>query len=471
MTKSIFAGIILLVLTGFSREVKASVRDQRGERPILVVTTDIGGDPDDQQSLTRLLLYSNEFDIRGLIASSSGTRGELGVDTVRNQLICAYIHAYDKVYDNLARHDPAYPDPDSLLARVKKGNPRRGPEHIGAGNDTEGSEWIIRVVDRAGERLVHVAVWGGQTDLVQALWKIKHTRDPEKYSQFLSRLRVYDINDQDGLYPYIRQEFPGIFYILASAPEGADKREGAYRGMYLGGEESFTSREWIDTHVRMDHGPLGELYPPKTWTAPNPHGALKEGDTPSWFYFLQNGLQDPEQPTWGGWGGRFKLTGDNFYRDDEDFADMIIHARSTVSRWRPSFQNDFQARMDWCVLPYDQANHSPVAVVMGDETREILRVEANQGDTLTFSALESYDMDGDNLVFKWWTYPEAGTNLQCPILENYASPEVGFIVPYGEGGKDLHLICEVSDHGNPSLTSYRRIVVIDPVKGIYRRSM
>jgi hypothetical protein len=459
LTKSISSTLILLILTGFTPGEQGPVPQEPGEKPILVVTTDIGGDPDDQQSLTRLLVYSNEFDIRGLIASASGTPGELGVDTVKDQLIRDHIQAYAKVYGNLVRHAPGFPHPDSLLARVKKGNPGRGPEHIGAGHETEGSEWIIRVVDRAGERPVHVAIWGGQTDLVQALWKVKHTRDPEGYQQFLSRLRVYDINDQDHLYSYIRQEFPGVFYILASAPEGADKREGAYRGMYLGGEESFTSREWIDAHIRAGHGPLGELYPPKTWTEPNPHGALKEGDTPSWFYFLQNGLQFPEQPGWGGWGGRFKPDGDYSFRDDEDFADMVIHARSTVSRWRPSFQNDFQARMDWCVLPYEQANHNPVAVVTGDATSDILWVEASQGDTLTFSALDSYDMDGDRLDFTWWTYPEAGTNMQCPALENYVSPEVSFIVPYGEGGKDLHLICEVSDRGSPSLTSYRRIVI------------
>jgi hypothetical protein len=459
LTISILTGTILLNFSAFSPVKSSTQQEEPGEKPVLVVTTDIGGDPDDQQSLTRLLVCSNEFDIWGLIASASGTRGELGVDTVKDQLIRDYIQAYRKVYGNLVLHAPGYPDPDSLLARVRKGNAHRGLEHIGAGHDTEGSEWIIRVVDRAGDRTVNVAVWGGQTDLVQALWKVKHTRDHTGYTEFLSRLRVYDINDQDGLYSYIRQEFPGIFYILSKAPEGADKREGAYRGMYLGGDESLTSKEWIDAHVRMDHGPLGALYPPEAWTAPNPYGALKEGDTPSWFYFLQNGLQVPEHPEWGGWGGRFKPAGDNFYRDDEDFADMVIHARSAVSRWRPAFQNDFQARMDWCVLPHDQANHNPVAVVMGDETKKILYVEASEGDSLSFSAMGSYDMDADKLDFTWWTYPEAGTNMQCPSLENYTTPEVNFMVPNGESGKDLHLICEVTDQGIPSLTSYRRIVI------------
>ena len=47
------------------------------ERPRLAVLTDIGGDPDDQQSLVRLLVYANELEIEALIASAAGTRGEL----------------------------------------------------------------------------------------------------------------------------------------------------------------------------------------------------------------------------------------------------------------------------------------------------------------------------------------------------------------------------------------------------------
>ncbi len=96
---SVITGMFFLVVSAFSP----------GEKPILLVTTDIGGDPDDQQSLTRLLMYSNEFDIRGLIASASGTRGELGVDTVKDQLIHEYIHAYAKVYSNLVQHAYGYP--------------------------------------------------------------------------------------------------------------------------------------------------------------------------------------------------------------------------------------------------------------------------------------------------------------------------------------------------------------------------
>jgi hypothetical protein len=96
------------------------------EKPRIIITTDIGGDPDDQQSMVRLLVYSNEFDIEALIATASGTPGELGVDTVKDALIRNYIAAYEKVYPNLKKHSENYPAPDHLFNVVKKGNPYRG---------------------------------------------------------------------------------------------------------------------------------------------------------------------------------------------------------------------------------------------------------------------------------------------------------------------------------------------------------
>lgn len=119
----------------------------------------------------------------------------------------------------------------------------------------------------------------------------------------------------------------------------------SFRGMYLTGDQSLTSREWIDRHVRSS-GPLGALYPVKTWTAPNPHGCLKEGDTPSWFFFLPRGGNDPADPTKPGWGGQYRKTPEGWYRDDRSTGGT--DPRESVSRWRPDFQQDFARRMSWC---------------------------------------------------------------------------------------------------------------------------
>lgn len=317
------------------------------ERPRLCVLTDIGADPDDQQSMIRLMVYTNEFEIEGLIATASGTPGDQKEATIRFDLIREIISAYGKVRPNLAHHAEGWPAVEQLAQCIKSGNPRRGREQIGDGHDTEGSRWLVQRIDAGTPaRPLNIAIWGGQTDFAQALWRVKNDREADRFARFVQRFRVFDIGDQDRLADWIRAEFPGMFYILAKAPTGHDMREGAYRGMYLGGNESLTSREWIERNVRSK-GPLGELYPVTTWTAPNPHACMKEGDTPSWFFFLPPGGNDPADPSKPGWGGQYQKSPDGWYRDLP--AADGIDPRETVNRWRPAFQDDFARRMAWCL--------------------------------------------------------------------------------------------------------------------------
>jgi hypothetical protein len=287
-------------------------------KPRLLVLTDIGGDPDDQQSMIRLMTYANEFEIEGLITSAAGIPGELKENVTHPELIHEIVEAYGKVRPNLLLHRPDYPPAGSLLDCIKSGNPRRGVKNIGAGHDTEGSRWIVTMVDRDDPRPLCVTIWGGSTDLAQALWRIQNDRTAEEQKRFVGKLRIHSIGHQDDTGPWIVEQFPDLFYILSKAAEKRDMREGAYRGMYLGGDESLTSREWVEAHVRKERGPLGALYPTKTWTAPNLHSCLKEGDTPSWLYFLPTGLSDPAHPYWGCWGGRFQPAGRGLFRDATD---------------------------------------------------------------------------------------------------------------------------------------------------------
>jgi hypothetical protein len=430
------------------------------DRPRLLVLTDIGGDPDDQQSLIRLLVHGNEFALEGLIASASGTPGELKERITRPDLIRQLVAAYGQVRSNLERHASGFPTAEQLLSVVKSGNPNRGREFIGAEHDTDGSRWIIACGDRPDPRPLNIVIWGGQTDLAQALWRVRHDRSRAEFEQFQSRLRVFDINDQDGLQPWIFHEFPHLFYILAKAPPGRDKREGAYRGMYLGGDESLTSLAWLNAHVREGHGPLGALYPPRTWTAPNPHSALKEGDTPSWFFFLPNGLSDPDHPEWGGWGGRYVRQEGRLFRDAPDTVDGHTDARATVWRWRPAFQNHFAARMDWCIAAeFSQANHNPVALLNGDDSRRILMLTGRSGETVTLSSRGSSDPDGHHLTTRWFLYREAGTCTEPVPLSAETGEETTLTLPQVPREATIHVILEVADDGAPPLTSYRRAIV------------
>lgn len=316
-----------------------------GERPRLLVMTDIGGDPDDQQSLVRLMVYANQFEIEGLIATASGTPGELKEAVTRPDLINEIVSAYGTVRPRLQRYESGWPLAAALHAVTKSGNPRRGRDQVGEGHDTEGSRWIIERIDAGTDtRPLHVSLWGGQTDLAQALWRVRRERGPEGLAAFVRKFRIFDINDQDGIAAWMRSEFPGMFYILSEAPAGQDRRLGAYRGMYLGGDESLTSRAWVEHHV-ISASPLGALYPVATWTKPNPHGCLKEGDTPAWFFFLRSGGNDPADPTRPGWGGRYVPDADGWYRDPP--ASPGFDPRSVVHRWREEFQADFARRMRW----------------------------------------------------------------------------------------------------------------------------
>lgn len=426
-----------------------------GTRPRLLILTDIGGDPDDTQSIIRLLVHADEFELEGLIASASGTPGELKEAIVRPDLIRDIINAYGNLERPLKRHSPYFPQANTLHNITKSGNPQRGWEYVGAGHDTEGSEWIIQMVDKVDERPLNICIWGGQTDLAQALWRVKNDRTEEEYQAFVSKLRVYDIADQDGIFDQIWNLFPNLWYVLNKAPRGQDKRNAAFRGMYLGGEEELTSMDWIRENVIEDHGPLGELYPVKTWTAPNPHGVMKEGDTPSWFFFLQNGLNDTFRPEYGGWGGRFDQSEAGYYFDDQDEVEGKSTARVTVWRWRPDFQREFAARMDWCVKDYEQANHHPQILI--EERSQMLSGKA--GKQITLNAPACKDPDGDILTYHWFFYPEAGSYEHSFPEISSEEDHVSFQLPASSGDQEMHMILKISDNGSPSLSVYQRYVI------------
>jgi hypothetical protein len=444
-----FALACLMILTAHAADT----------RPRLIVLTDIGGDPDDQQSLVRLLLYSNNLDIDGLIASAAGTPGELKEKVTKPELIREIVEAYGFVRPNLVQHAKGYPPVDELLSVIKSGNPIRGLAGIGEGKDTEGSNWIIAMADQNDPRLLNIAIWGGQTDLAQALWRVRNDRSPEDLQKFIRKLRVHDIADQDRIVDWIWREFPTLWYILDKAADSKDKRTAAFRGMYLGGDMKLTSTEWINANIKQQHGPLGALYPMKTFTDPNPYKTMKEGDSPSWLYFLANGLNDAAHPSWGGWGGRFELQRDQLYRDAPDTVEGVTEARASVWRWRPAFQNDFAARMDWCVKSFADVNHRPKAVVGNIEGTAPIRFTASAGASLKLDASASSDPDKDRLAFNWWIYPEASSVIPTGKLEGAKTAQATLHIPKDAAAGDWHIILEVIDDGEPALTSYRRVIV------------
>jgi hypothetical protein len=444
------------------------------EKPRICVLTDIENEPDDAMSLVRLLTFANQWEIEGLIATTSiHQRSRVAPERIRRTLA-----AYGKVRDNLLLHEPGFPSAAQLLACVSEGHPMYGMAGVGEGRDSPGSELIIRAVD-ANPRPLWVCVWGGPSVLAQALWKVRATRAPAAVASFVARLRVYAISDQDDSGPWLRGTFPGLFYIVSPGfHDGGAYHHGTWSGIsgdefhgrFAGADFSLVTNEWLDRNIRRK-GPLGAEYP--RWEY------LMEGDTPSFLYLVDNGLGDPEHPNWGSWGGRYESYQPRMQKwflepetrpiwtnaQDEVFGlDGRWHTgtHETIWRWRAAFQNEFSARMDWTIKPYAQANHPPVARLATPA-----QLTAKPGQRIDLSAAGSSDPDGDALSYQWFYYDEAGTfatssgrSGQPVEIRDSDQPLAWFTVPtqYLHPGT-MHVILAVTDHGEPRLTRYQRVIV------------
>ena len=177
------------------------------EKPRLVVMTDIGGDPDDEQSLVRFLLYTCDFDVEGLCTGF----GHGHYQNTRPELLHKGIDAYGEVLANLRKHRPDYPSREQLKALVKDGH-NGDPHSVGPGMDSEASEWIVRVLQRDDPRPVWFSIWGGPRELAQALWKLEQTQPAEKFADLKQKIRVHSIADQDRTAGWIKERHPDVFW-------------------------------------------------------------------------------------------------------------------------------------------------------------------------------------------------------------------------------------------------------------------
>lgn len=443
------------------------------------VLTDIENEPDDAQSLVRLLTYANHFDIEGLVATTSiHQKSKTAAWRIKE-----IVQAYGEVQANLLLHEPGFPTEAYLLSVIREGRPDYGMNAVGEGNDSTGSELLISAVDRDDLRPLWVPVWGGPNVLAQALWKVRATRSPEALAKFVSKLRVYTISDQDNSGPWIRKTFPDLFYIASPGlHDGGAYHFATWSGIsgdhfharFTGADFSLVDNDWLDRNIRQNKGPLGAQHPHTEY--------LMEGDTPSFLGLVHNGLNTPEQPNWGGWGGRYEYYQprmQKWFQEPEtrpfwtNAVDEVMgfdgnwHTsnHATIWRWRSAYQNDFAARIEWTTKSYDEANHPPVVRLAHPD-----ELAAKRGDTVTLSADGTSDPDGDPLTYEWFYYGEAGTFTtssgrtgQPLAIENFDKKQASFIVPdrrvMHPGTGTMHIIVAVTDQGEPQLTRYRRVIV------------
>lgn len=436
------------------------------EKHRIVLLTDIGGDRDDEQSFTHFMMHADQFDIEGLIATSirifPDEKHRPLDGEPQPQYLVNFIKAYSKVRDNLLKHTKGWPEPEKLLTLIRKGvntgrdapfdihtgKAREGSGHypledlIGKGKDTGASMLIIEATDREDPRPLWIPIWGGSVELAQALWRVRNDRSDEEVKKFVSKLRVYAWGHQDATGLWIQENFPDLYYLVSTG------------GIIYAAAPELQSKEWLDEHVRFNHGPLGALCPIR-W------GKFGAADSETYLGLIPNGLSNMERPDWGGWGGRLRKDPNGSGKQWIDVPENLKKEQLgiTISRWAPHFLNDYKARMDWCVKDFNQANHPPTPVFNGDHSRKALEITAKPGDTITLDATGSSDIDKNALTYEWAYYPEASTYAGELAIKDANQVSTRIVVPDDAGGKTLHVLLILTDDGTPTLTRYRRLVI------------
>lgn len=455
-----------------------SLHGQMNPKSRVIILTDIEADPDDTQSLVRLLLYANEIDISGIIATTSCHLQS----SVHPESIHRVINAYEKVHPNLLQHDKVFPKASELSLLVKQGIAKYGMAGVGKGMDTEGSDWIIKELEKKDERPLWISTWGGVNTLAQALYKIDKSKSKKEAGRLISKLRVYTISDQDDSGIWIRNNFPDLFYIVSPGDNYGDATWTGINSVVKGIDNETISNHWLAENIQQGHGPLGAQYPDVAWGM--------EGDTPAFLSLIPNGLNHPEHPEWGGWGGRYELYKPDFSKTkkggsiveiapetraiwtnaNDTYTPYVFKAygravgidtntftgfKETLWRWRDDFQNDFAARMDWCLKPFAEANHPPVPVLSHPE-----QITVKSNESFKLDAFDTYDPDGDSFSFLWFNYQEAGTYGEVVKVNGAENVHMAyFTAPKVDKKETLHFILKVTDRGTPTLSRYKRVIV------------
>ena len=429
---------------------------------------------DDVESLIRLLLYTDSIELEGIIPCTSVYKKKISKKDI--EIVHKIISAYGKVKPNLDRNAEGYPEAEYLQSIVKMGIPRYGKKYgKGFAEETychnEGVEQITHAVDKEDERELWIGLWGGANTLAQAIWQVWKQRSPKEFDYFLSKLRIYGISDQDEASKWLREQFGEKLFYIVSPSEGTIRgngktfchatwpgiscdhfahgsQDGIHGGGFKGADDTIISEAWLEKNIRI--GIYGKNYPLPVF--------CMEGDTPSYLGLIKNGLNVPEHPEYGGWGGRYQKH-DGIWTDTRDTVKgrddkVYCSPQSTIWRWREAFQHDFAARMEWTLEDQNICTvHSPIVKVTCEDHMMI-----SPGNTLKISAADSFDRDGRKLNYRWYFYPEAGDYHGVAILHGQTNEKVTIEIPEEETEKGyLHLILEVSNVAEKYMTSYKRI--------------
>ena len=417
------------------------------------------------ESMVHLMVYADMLEIEALITSVGWNCDPYPKEWA--QYLHRVIDAYAQDVTNLRKRSEQtdflsldeengsqrigyWPSADYLRSRAKMGSINGGIRSVGEGNDSPGSDLLIRLADEDDPRPIYVAAWGGANTLAQAIWRVKQTRSAEELKKFVRKFRVYTITDQDMDYAHrmdrarsshqwLRQEFKDELKFIWD--------EGTWQEQCELGKQN-----WARHQVSIQtSGALGKEYPNYKWGV--------EGDTPSFLYVLPNGLNDPEDPSQAGWAGYHErgLCPDSLTTAWTSWQEPL---RSISVGYKRRFYlnelSDFEARMQWA--DKGEGNHNPIVMVNGHQGPSPFVLHVKAGENLRLDASQSSDPDFNDIDFLWWQQPEIGhTQL---TINDAKEPVINLSIPDDAAGQTLHVICEVSDRGDFYLKSYQRIILV-----------
>jgi hypothetical protein len=473
-------------------------------KPRTIVTTD--GELDDVDSFIRMLLYTNEYQVEGLVISSSqwhykgdgkGTKFISEMEMTKKlygertelrwpgtQWIYELVEAYEKVYPNLIKHAKGYPTAQYLKDRIRIGNIDFEGE---MSYDTEGSDFIKQKLLDSNNSPLYLQVWGGTNTIARALKSIedqyKNTPQwPQIYAKVSKKAVIYAILDQDATYKkYIEPHWKDIkvlynanqfwcfayFWKKAVPVELHSYFEGKFMGeKIINGHGPLTKLYYSYGDGKPPLGELEDIYSSMDKAKKNMWGSfgqfdfISEGDSPAFLHLVDVGLDNLENPNLGGWGGRLAQSKQSPSRwedgeavaEQNTYTDTLDRAFAQV-RWVPAIQNDFAARADWCIKDFKNANHAPVIKVSQK------RLKVNPGQTIRLVATAS-DPDAHAIKLDFWHYNEIGGQSQSLNISKQNRSCTFTIPANSKSGEQYHIIVEGTDSGSPTLTRYQRVVYI-----------
>jgi len=412
MKNSIFMCLLIVILFSCS----CGNSENKAVKPRILISTDIGGtDPDDNQSMAHLLMYSDLFSIEGLVSSPSYGAGS-------KEEILRMIDLYEKDLPKLSKHNKQLADPSYLRSVCKQGRKGAAP-FKGYTEPTEGSEWIVSCANKESKQDLWVLVWGGIDDLAQALHDAPEIKNKIKVYWIGGTNKKWSANS----YAYIAENFPELWFIEVNS---------SYYGFFSNNTEldSVNKSDYYELYIN-EAGHLGKDF--KNYYK----GEIKMGDTPSLLYMMDGDPSNPMKESWGGSFEQFTHSPRIIYEGTTSLNDTVAFCSILEFRFKgPETQIPSDSACFWMEVPYGKSVQTWPGYYLGNGDY-VIRYIPKRAEILSYrftSGIEAINgLEGSIVVDNSWPGKKHPTDY--PLGNNWYTDKSDTALYDGkiQGGKTL----------------------------------